>query len=269
MWTLIGCGNPNRGDDGVGVQIAQRLRHRLAQHPLPGVRVFDCGTAGMDVMFAARGSSALTIVDAAQTGDDTPPGTIYEVPGHELESIPDPGYSLHDFRWDHALYAARRLFGDEMPDEVTVFLVTAATTELGLELSPAVAKAADGLYAKLLDRMAAGVASRHQGARAEVEVKRGMLRLSADVYGRFFEGRKGVLPLPGDAGPVLVPVDEVQGGLILKLRSPRGDHAVDLSEVLLRHGWNIDRTYTCDARWDESRGGLALIPPAKRTETSP
>jgi len=51
MLTIIGCGNLNRNDDAVGVIIAQRLQQYLAQNPHPNIRVFDCGTAGMEVMF--------------------------------------------------------------------------------------------------------------------------------------------------------------------------------------------------------------------------
>lgn len=258
MLTIIGCGNPNRTDDGVGVVVATRLMRRLRQHPTPGVQVFDCGTAGMDVMFAARGSTSLILLDAATVGDGQGPGTIYEVPGHELESMPDPGYSLHDFRWDHALYAARKLFGDDMPDDVTVYLVEAGTTELGLELTEPVARAADDLYTRVLDRMAAGGASRHQGAEVELEVRRGMLRIPVEAYDRFFDGHQGVLVLHDDAGPVLVPVASTLGGLVVKVRSARGDRAIDLSEVLLHHGWNLDDHYPCRAHWDAERGGLAL-----------
>jgi Ni,Fe-hydrogenase maturation factor len=35
MLTIIGCGNLNRNDDGVGVIIAQRLQQYLAQNPHP------------------------------------------------------------------------------------------------------------------------------------------------------------------------------------------------------------------------------------------
>lgn len=140
MLTIIGCGNPNRSDDGVGVYVAQRLRDELAQAPRPCVRVFDAGTGGMDVMFQARGSSRLIIVDASHSGSD--PGAIFKVPGEELESAHEPGYSLHDFRWDHALAAGRRIFRDQFPRDVTVYLIEAASLELGLELSEPVRRSA-------------------------------------------------------------------------------------------------------------------------------
>jgi hydrogenase maturation protease len=124
MLTIIGCGNLNRNDDGVGVIIAQRLQQYLAQNPHPKIRVFDCGTAGMEV--------------------------IFQVPGKELEALPEPSYNLHDLRWDHALAAGRKIFLDDFPEEVTVYLIEAANLDLGLELSPVVQRSADLVFAELI-----------------------------------------------------------------------------------------------------------------------
>jgi hydrogenase maturation protease len=137
---VIGCGNSNRSDDGVGVYVAQTLLDVLRREPRAGVRVFDAGTGGMDVMFQARGASRLIIIDASKSGADA--GAVFKVPGRELASEPDAGFSLHDFRWQHALTAGRRIFGAEFPSDVTVFLIEAATLDFGLELSPPVLESA-------------------------------------------------------------------------------------------------------------------------------
>src|SRR5437764_4373644 len=115
MLCVIGCGNPARSDDGVGVYIAQSLQDHLRRHPHLRTRVFDAGTGGMDVMFQARGARKLIIVDAASS--ESTPGAIFKVPGRELESEPEPSYSLHDFRWQHALFAGRRIFGMDFPSD--------------------------------------------------------------------------------------------------------------------------------------------------------
>ncbi|MEM6733328.1 MAG: hydrogenase maturation protease, partial [Myxococcota bacterium] len=132
MLTIIGCGNANRSDDAVGVEVARRVRDRLAASTREDVQVFDCGTAGMEVMFAARGTEHLIIVDASKSGSE--PGTIYNVPGEELEQEYRPSLNLHDFRWDHALAAGRQIFADEYPERVEVFLIEAEELGLGLEL---------------------------------------------------------------------------------------------------------------------------------------
>jgi hydrogenase maturation protease len=147
MLTIIGCGNPNRGDDGVGVVIAQRLQTYLATHPIADVQVFDCGTAGIEVMFRAKGSDRLIIVDASSTGSE--PGAVFEVPGAELEALPSPSYNLHDFRWDHALAAGRKIFA-EFPKDVTVYLIEAENLGFSLELSPAVQNSSEIVFSKIV-----------------------------------------------------------------------------------------------------------------------
>jgi hydrogenase maturation protease len=125
----------------VGVYVAQALRGFLRQHPEPAAQVFDAGTGGMDVMFQARGAQRLIIVDASKSG--SPPGAIFKVPGAELASEPDAGYSLHDFRWQHALTAGRKIFGADFPGDVSVYLIEASSLAFGLDLSPAVLASAD------------------------------------------------------------------------------------------------------------------------------
>ncbi|AFY43970.1 hydrogenase maturation protease [Nostoc sp. PCC 7107] len=148
MLTIIGCGNLNRCDDAVGVIIAQRLQQYLATNPHANVRVYDCGTAGMEVMFQARGSKKLVIIDASSTNSE--PGAIFKVPGKELEALPEPSYNLHDFRWDNALAAGRKIFQDDFPEDVTVYLIEAANLSLGLELSPVVRHSADLVFEKVV-----------------------------------------------------------------------------------------------------------------------
>lgn len=143
---VIGCGNLNRSDDGVGPEVLRALRSRDS---LPGaqVRLLDAGTDGMGVMFSARGCSSLIVVDSCQSGSE--PGTIFEVPGDELQVQHQPSLTLHDFRWDHALFAGHRMFGQDFPDDVTVFLIEAGTLDFGIGLSPVVAKAAERVTARI------------------------------------------------------------------------------------------------------------------------
>ncbi|MEK7856315.1 MAG: hydrogenase maturation protease [Acidobacteriota bacterium] len=147
MLTIIGCGNSNRTDDGVGVYVAQSLLKYLHEFPKNNVRVFDAGTGGIDVMFHARGSSRLIIIDACKTNSE--PGAIYEVPGEELVDEREQGYSLHDFRWDHAIYAGRKIFRDDFPKDVKVFLIEAASLDIGLELTAIVRSAAEAVMERL------------------------------------------------------------------------------------------------------------------------
>lgn len=151
---IIGCGNPNRSDDGVGPEVARRLR----QMALPkDIAVFDAGTDGMAVLYRARGVKRLIVVDAkAPEGN---PGAIYELPGELLQAPPPPSLNLHDFRWDHALYAGRKIYGGDFPTQLTVFLIEAETLDLGLGLSDEVAAAAARVADKIKALVIAAPAS--------------------------------------------------------------------------------------------------------------
>jgi len=145
--TIIGCGNPTRGDDGLGTLVARRLHAHVAALGRSDVRVLDAGTDGIAVMFAARGCDALVIVDAARTGSE--PGAVFEVPGEELARDYELNLNFSDFRWDHAIAAGRRLFADAFPRSVMVLLVEAESSGFGLELSARVAAAAEHVVARI------------------------------------------------------------------------------------------------------------------------
>jgi hydrogenase maturation protease len=136
---VIGCGNSNRSDDGIGPVVIRELATRGLGDD-PRVRLLDAGTDGMAVMFAARHCRSLIIIDSCRSGAE--PGAIFQLPGAALERQAEPSLTLHDFRWNHALYAGRRLYDAAFPTAVTVFLVEAGSVDFGLELGPPVAAAA-------------------------------------------------------------------------------------------------------------------------------
>jgi hydrogenase maturation protease len=133
MITVIGCGNANRSDDAVGIEVVRLLNGRNDLRSRTDVRLLDAGTDGMAVMFAARGCKTLIVIDSCQTGAE--PGAIFKIPGSEVESEKQPSLNLHDFRWDHALYAGRKMYGDAFPTDVTVYLIEARSCDFGIGLS--------------------------------------------------------------------------------------------------------------------------------------
>lgn len=155
MNLIIGCGNLLRGDDGVGAILIRRM---LENGLPPGVECADGGTAGMDVAFRMRGADRVIIVDACTTG--SAPGTMYQVPGAELENLPPlTGLNLHAFRWDHALAFGRWLLKDEYPNDITVYLIEAESLELGADLSAVVRQAMEKLIVRLTDSFSDGTAT--------------------------------------------------------------------------------------------------------------
>ena len=147
MITIIGCGNANRSDDAAGIEVVRALKNHGRLAGRSDVQVLDAGTDGMAVMFAARGCRTLLVIDSARTGAE--PGAIFEVPGSELERAPTGALNLHDFRWDNALFAGRKMFGDAFPTDVSVYLIEAKSIGFGLGLSPEVARAVATVTAKI------------------------------------------------------------------------------------------------------------------------
>ncbi len=148
---VIGCGNLLRGDDAAGPVFVRRMWDR----GLPaGMRCADGGTGGMDVAFQMRGMPEVILVDACSSGSE--PGTLFAVPGHEVENLPPlTGINLHAFRWDHAIAFARWLLKDDYPRSVTAYLIEGQSFEMGAALSPAVDRA--------IDRLVDLVLAKHRG----------------------------------------------------------------------------------------------------------
>jgi hydrogenase maturation protease len=106
-------------------------------------------------MFAARGCRTLILVDACRSGSE--PGAVFEVPGAALEERHEPTMTMHDFRWDHALLAGRKIFRDEFPADVVVLLIEAQSVDYGLGLSPCVSEAVEKVVARVRELVRARV----------------------------------------------------------------------------------------------------------------
>ena len=153
--TLIAClGNIFLGDDGFGVEVAQRL----TGEELPeGVRVTDYGIRGMHLAYdLAEGFDTTILVDTAQRGDA--PGTVYLI-----EPEPQPGqvdaasmtlFNAHGMQPDLVLSLAGSLGGDA--GRVLVVGCEPATLEEGIGLSAPVTAAVDEAAAMVTRLVTAG-----------------------------------------------------------------------------------------------------------------
>jgi hydrogenase maturation protease len=255
MIAVVGCGSPNRSDDGVGSEVLRALRSALPA--APEVQLLDAGTDGLAVMFAARGCSTLVVIDASQSG--APPGSVFEVPGDQLAPAQPPALGLHDFRWDHALHAGRQLFKERFPQDVVVLLVEGRSFELGVGLSAEVAAAVPAVCA----RVAALVAARLHGAGRRAEcpllLKRGSLHLARAGYERYFSRAEAVaLARDGDDLLVLPLLGAHTGGYLLKQINLAGDRAAHVGGFLREQGLSDELLVQRSAPWNEARGALVL-----------
>lgn len=148
---VIGCGNPLRGDDAVGIEVVRRL----AETRLPDwVRCLDAGTSGLEVVLAMREAGQVVLIDAAVGPHDSPsrPGTIHERSPEDLPKAtadPGSGISTHALRWDQALALARALTGERHLSAIRCYLIEGDSFGYGEPLSPPVAAAAESLAASL------------------------------------------------------------------------------------------------------------------------
>lgn len=250
---VVGCGNLLRGDDGVGPIM---IRHLFERGVPDGARLVDGGTAGMDVAFQMRGAGKVVIIDASATG--AAPGTIYQVPGAELENVPPlQGLHTHSFRWDHAIAFARWALGEACPTDITVFLIEALAVGWGTDLSEPVTEAMEKVIALIEHDYFGPLRPHHDSGPDGPTVEftgDGYLRIGAQLAGRRFpsgaavalvrEGQLWLLPLRGPQS----------GGLLLKQRNPAGDRSALVRDVLsdripvgIRH-----------AVWDDDQGALRV-----------
>lgn len=148
---VIGCGNPLRGDDAVGIEVVRRL----AENRLPDwVGCLDAGTSGLEVVLAMREVDQVVLIDAAVAADDSPsqPGTIHERSPEDLPkatAAAGSGVSTHALRWDQALALARALTGERHLPAIRCYLIEGDSFGYGEPLSPPVAAAAERLAAAL------------------------------------------------------------------------------------------------------------------------
>ncbi|MBZ5701516.1 MAG: hydrogenase maturation protease [Acidobacteriia bacterium] len=131
---VLGLGSLIQSDDGVGVYAQQQLEAKLQGSAQ--VEFLEGGTKGLELLPYLLGVRRLLVLDAVDVGAVA--GAVIRVAGEELCSLPGSG-SAHEMALPDLLTALRML-GQE-PPEVVLLGIQPATTELGAELSPVVARA--------------------------------------------------------------------------------------------------------------------------------
>lgn len=160
--TLVaGLGNIFFGDDGFGVEVAQRL----ASEDLPGgVKVADIGIRGVHLAYEMLDDYETTIlIDTVTRGDA--PGTIYVIE-YEPDDAVVEGVDAHGMNPDSVLALLDTLGGD--PGKVLIVGCEPAEIEERIGLSPIVSGAvpeAVKVVKELLERDAR--VERREGVRGD------------------------------------------------------------------------------------------------------
>jgi hydrogenase maturation protease len=148
---LVLCvGNPDRGDDGVGWQVAAQLR-ALA---VPGLRVETLRGHAADLVAAFERADDVAIVDAACSG--APPGTLHVIDCAAGQPLAAAGSgSSHGLGVAEAIALGRAL--GCLPRYCVVYAVEAGGTQIGTALSDDVRVAAATVAARIADARRNGV----------------------------------------------------------------------------------------------------------------
>ena len=115
---VLGVGNVLMGDEGVGVHAIRQLETHA---PIPGVRLLDGGTGGVNLLAEFDVVRAVILIDA--TRDGRPDGTITYLRPARISELPR-GLGAHDFGLKD-LFAACALIG-RLP-ELHVYTVSVST----------------------------------------------------------------------------------------------------------------------------------------------
>jgi hydrogenase maturation protease len=144
---VIGLGNPDCGDDGVGPLVARAVSDRIA-----GLRVIERRGDALALMEDWAGAEAVVLIDAAAAVSE--PGRIHRIDLAQEELPRDLSLSsTHAFGVADAIALARTL--GRLPPQVIVYAVEGENFAPGDPMSPAVAAAAENVAARILSELAA------------------------------------------------------------------------------------------------------------------
>ncbi|CDH43976.1 hydrogenase maturation protease [Candidatus Contendibacter odensensis] len=134
---VLGLGNILLRDEGVGVRVIEALAERYV---IPAeVEIVDGGTSGMDLLDTIAGCDHLLICDAVRA--DAPPGSVIKLCDAQVPALFRNRFSPHQLGVADVL--ATLILTDETPVSITLIGVVPSDLELGLDLSPEVAIAAE------------------------------------------------------------------------------------------------------------------------------
>jgi hydrogenase maturation protease len=156
---VVGVGNRDRGDDGVGPAVAQRLGGRV----LPAVSILERSGDALALIEDWDGIPSVIVIDAV--APITEPGRLHRL---DLTDNPLPiGFALHS---SHALGVAEtvelaRSLG-RLPQCLIAYLVEGECFEAGAPLSQAVAEAVEDVAESVVSELSAILEARGKGRHA-------------------------------------------------------------------------------------------------------
>jgi len=144
---IIGIGNDFRGDDGVGIVIAARLRERN----ISAFEIVEYGGEGTGLVTLWKGADKVIVIDATFSGAE--PGKIYrfDIDKDVLPTNLFAGYSTHAIGLAEAIELSKTL--DCLPRTLIIYGIEGKSYESGQGLTNEIAKSAELVISKILEEI--------------------------------------------------------------------------------------------------------------------
>lgn len=114
----MGIGNTIRGDDGIGIYIAEEIKKKLVNKK-NNVTVISTETAGLNLLDLIVGYSKLIIVDSIQVSSNNELGHMFELEVNQLNS--SNGYfNSHDIDFSKLFKIGKKL-GIKLPRKIKIY----------------------------------------------------------------------------------------------------------------------------------------------------
>ena len=148
---VLGLGNVIMGDEGVGVHVVRALE----KHTLPaGAECLDGGTGGFILLEPLENADRIILIDAAADGN--PPGTVTRTTPRFSRDYP-PTLTAHDIGVKDLLDVFYIQGG--APNVVLYAITIDPKQPISIELSPAIAKAAEVAVSEILTELRSNFAA--------------------------------------------------------------------------------------------------------------
>ena len=141
---IIGIGNEFRGDDGVGIYVASKLR----QCNIAGYEIIEYISDGSGMVELWKNSEKVIVIDAALSGSKY--GTIfrYEVGQDTIPAKLFKACSSHAIGLFEAIEISRKL--NSLPKKMIVYGIEGKSFEMGTEISPETIECAEKVILQIL-----------------------------------------------------------------------------------------------------------------------
>ena len=148
---VLGVGNAERGDDGVGRVVAGMLRNLASEQ----VNVVELDGEATSLLAALDGASLAYVIDACVSGAAA--GTVHRIDAHEAP-LPQVSSDLstHGFGLAAAIELGRAL--GQLPARTIVYAIEGTSFDTGTPLSPPVAAAAAEVAGRIRSEIEADLA---------------------------------------------------------------------------------------------------------------